>query len=179
MNPTINPTLIEDIQCVIQKYAKDDIWKIHCAEDNTNSFKNLFSKFEGVAFNEMRSLYHYIKLPHDLYVTLEDQWTDIDIDLEAIVDISKQPHQEQNPLLKQTINLYICDRSPQFQRGCLELGMRIVHIKWNVLFRSTSFGISEIKLSVHNTSLEDPQRLPLLLKIIEEVSKVPCLKDHI
>lgn len=181
MNPTVNPALIEDIQKVIEGFADSKIFEIFGTDDETTNYKQIFSKDTDVSFNDIRSLYYYIELPHDLHLTIEDFW--IDIDFPDFSDVvyeakSKDITNSKDPLCSQKINLYICENKPKIQNYRIELGMRILHISWNKLFRENPYGIEDIKLSVRYATLENQHRLPLLLKIIEGVSKVQCLKDH-
>lgn len=181
MNPAINPALIEDIQKVIEGFAVGKTFEIFGAQDETSNYKNIFAKDFDVSFNDIRNLYYYIELPHDLHVTLEDAWMDIDFpDFSPVIheDPLRDTHSSKKSSCSQTINLYICESPPQIKSGLLELGMRILHISWSKLFREVPYGIQNIHLSVRYATLENSERLLLLLKVIEEVSKVKCLKDH-
>jgi hypothetical protein len=177
MNIIISPTLIEDIKQVVESFSRDNSWIIFGADDKTGNFKNIFSGFKDVDFNEIRDIYYYIELPHDLHVVLVDEYADIDFDLD---DLIGKPNLENSfskcktldPLIKQTINLYICESEPTIRNGTAELGMRIVRIKWSRLFRNNPFGISEIKFSVRDATLEDPHRLPLMFDVVKEICKI-------
>jgi hypothetical protein len=182
MNITISPTLIEDIKQVVENFAKGNSWIIFGADDKTGNFKNIFSEFKEVDFNEIRDIYYYIELPHDLHVVLMDEYVDIDFDLDALMGKpnfgnSYTETKKLDPLIKQTINLYICENEPIIKSGTVQMGIRIVHIKWSRLFRNNPFGISEIKFSVRDATLENPDRLPLMFDVVKEISKIKTTID--
>lgn len=180
MNIPINPTLIEDIQQAVECFAQGESWSAFSVQDSTESLRSTFAGLQDVSFNDVRSIYHTIKLPYDLYATLQDEWNDIDIDVDSLMDrptfeLLPQEKREANPLNKQSVKLFVCESAPQIHRGSLELGLRIVQISWSRLFRGVPFGIEQIEISLRYASLEEPQRLPLLLQIVESVSRVKTL----
>lgn len=177
MSTVINPTLVEDIQSAIETVSKINKWQPFGTDDQTKEFREMFQKEEPyVKFNGVSHIVYSIDLGHQLYATLMDEHFEITLNNEDPAEAWKKDSSEDD-FSNRTLNLYICDRPLTEKEGSLELGVRLLQISWNRLFRNTPFGISEIKMSVKYNALEDKARLPMILKIIEEVSNVPVLKD--
>jgi hypothetical protein len=178
MNTTINPALEAEIKNAIALFAEGATWSTFGADDKTDIFREIFEKDFDVSFKDVHQVYYYLQLPYDLHAVLEYEFMDIDLnfDVNAFLKVSKEkssskPKQDFN----QNFNLYISESAPKNKKLGIDLGLRILSISWAQLFRAKPYGISDIKLSVRNAVLEDPNRLPLLLKIIEIVSNIPTL----
>lgn len=180
----LRPTFTEDLKAVIEQFTiKNQKWNFLSAEDETSEYKKMFtdtvlSMFHKKAvFNDIHSVYWTIELPHQIHAVFEEHVLNIVFNPEDKSESWKKSEESsEESLLRNSFILYFCDRPACIEDEILNLGMRFSTIKWNKLFRGVPYGISEIETHFLASFLEDPNRLPLMLKIIQAVSQVPCFE---
>lgn len=169
-------TFPEDVRSVVASFSNGKEWELLIAEDETDKYKLLFDgESDMIKFKEMRSLYWYLELPFGLHCLFEECFTETEENAE---DHTEKEFLEKLSAEKNSYALFIGSRQPTLTIGEPDIGLKLAIVRWAMLVRQIPFGILDIKIHLLSPFFEEANRLPLLLKVIDKVSKVPCLDSQ-